>query len=59
MALLAHHIGVELFGREFSPETPMEHVVAFGVAGVMLALMLYGSYAALRDFRKWRRGSVA
>ncbi|MBL8794668.1 MAG: hypothetical protein JNM56_12245 [Planctomycetia bacterium] len=59
MNLLAHHFGVELFGREFSPETPMEHVVTFGVTGLMLSLMVYGAYAAARDFRRWRRGGVA
>jgi hypothetical protein len=55
MRVIAHHIGVEFFGHEFSPETPMEHAVAFGVTGLVLALVAYGAYAALRDFRRWLR----
>jgi hypothetical protein len=55
MPLFGHHIGVEFFGHEFSPETPMEHVMAFGLTGVVLALVVYGAYAAVRDFRRWLR----
>jgi len=55
MYLFAHHIGVELLGREFSPETPFEHVCTFGIVGVMLALMVYGAYAAVRDWRRSRQ----
>lgn len=56
MTLLAHHIGVEFFGHEFSPETPLEHAVAFGLTGVFLALTAYGAYAAIRDLRRGLRG---
>jgi hypothetical protein len=52
MSLFAHHIAVELFGREYSPETPMEHAVAFGLTGVVLALTAYGAYAVVRDLRR-------
>jgi hypothetical protein len=55
MPLFGHHIAVEFFGHEFSPETPMEHVMAFGITGVVLALVAYGAYAAVRDFRRWLR----
>jgi hypothetical protein len=55
MTLFAHHIGVELFGREFSPETPLEHAVAFTVTSLVLALTVYGAYAAVRDVRRWLR----
>jgi hypothetical protein len=55
MILFGHHIGVEILGREFSPETPTEHAVVFAITGVMLALMVYGAYAAVRDFRRWRQ----
>jgi hypothetical protein len=54
MTLWAHHVAVELFGREFSPETPLEHALAFGVSGLLLALMVYGAYAGLRDLARWR-----
>jgi hypothetical protein len=55
MMVIAHHIGVEILGREFSPETPAEHALVFGITGIMLALMLYGAYAAVRDLRRWRQ----
>ncbi len=55
MPLFGHHIAVEFFGQEFSPETPLEHVCAFGLTGVVLALVGYGAYAAVRDFRRWLR----
>lgn len=53
MILFAHHIGVEFFGHEWSPETPMEHFVAFSISGLVLALMVYGAYAGVRDLRRW------
>jgi hypothetical protein len=49
MTLFAHHVAVELFGREFAPQTPLEHALAFGATGLVLALALYGAYAAVRD----------
>lgn len=55
MHLFGHHIGVEIMGREFSPETPMEHVIMFGITGVVLLLMSYGAYALVRDVRRWRQ----
>jgi hypothetical protein len=55
MALFAHHIAVEIFGKEYSPQTPMEHALVFGGTGLVVALVLYGAYAAVRDVRRWRR----
>lgn len=43
MFLFAHHVAVELFGREFSPHTPLEHVCAFAVVGTILGLAAYGA----------------
>jgi hypothetical protein len=54
MPLLGHHVAVEILGREFSPETPLEHAVMFGLTAVVLGLLIYGAYAAVRDFRRWR-----
>jgi hypothetical protein len=42
--LFAHHVAVELFGREFSPHTTFEHVCAFGGVGLILALAAYGGW---------------
>jgi hypothetical protein len=54
MNLFAHHVGVELFGREFAPETPAEHVMAFAIVACVVALTVYGAFAAVRDLRRWR-----
>jgi hypothetical protein len=59
MVLWAHHVAVEVFGREYSPETPLEHVMAFGVTGLLVGLMAYGAYAGLRDLLRWRRRRTA
>jgi len=59
MFLFAHHVAVELFGREFSPRTPLEHVCAFGAVGVILALAAYGAITLagkLRSGARARRG---
>lgn len=53
--MFAHHIGVEILGREYSPETPMQHVVVGVVSLAVLALIVYGAYAAVRDIRRWLR----
>jgi hypothetical protein len=44
MFLFAHHMAVELFGREYSPRTPLEHALAFGTVGLVLALAAYGAW---------------
>lgn len=44
MIPLAHHVAVELFGREYSPRTPLEHACAFGLVGIILALSVYGGW---------------
>lgn len=58
MTPFAHHIEVELFDIvRICPETPMEHAAAFAVTAALLGLVVYGTYAAIRDFRGWlRRG---
>jgi hypothetical protein len=55
MLVFGHHVAVELFGREFSPQTPLEHATAFSATGLVLALTVYGAYAAVRDVRRWLR----
>jgi hypothetical protein len=45
MNLFAHHVAVELFGREYAPRTPLEHVCAFGATGLVLALAVYGAWS--------------
>ena len=42
--VLAHHVAVELFGREFSPHTVLEHICAFTVVGLILGTSAYGTW---------------
>jgi hypothetical protein len=42
--LFAHHVAVELFGREFSPRTPLEHICTFAAVGCLFALAGYGAW---------------
>ncbi len=44
MLIFAHHVAVELFGREYSPQTPLEHVCAFTVVTLILATSAYGTW---------------
>jgi len=44
MLLFAHHMAVEIFGREFAPRTPLEHFLAFFAVGTVLALACYGAW---------------
>jgi hypothetical protein len=48
-------MAVEILGTEYSPETPLEHVMVFGVTGIVLGLTVYGACALVRDMRRWRR----
>jgi len=58
--VLAHHVAVELFGREYSPQTVLDHVCAFTVVGLILATSAYGTWtiaARLAAGRRVRRAS--
>jgi hypothetical protein len=63
MTLFAHHargiIDLEVMGYDLTPDGMTEHVIAFAIAAVLLALLSYGAYAAVRDFLGWRRRRVA
>jgi hypothetical protein len=58
MVLFGHHtqgfLEIEIMGQPF-PTGPMEHGLAFSVAGMALVLIVYGAYAGVRDFRHWLR----
>jgi hypothetical protein len=43
--MIAHHMAVEIFGREYAPHTPLEHVCVFAAMGLVLGLAVYGAYA--------------
>jgi hypothetical protein len=44
MILFAHHVGVELFGREYSPVTVFDHVCAFTVVSLILVTSAVGAW---------------
>jgi hypothetical protein len=44
MLVFAHHMAVELFGREFSPHGVFEHVCTFGAISLLLATSAYGTW---------------
>jgi hypothetical protein len=44
MILFAHHVGVELFGREYSPVTVFDHVCAITVVSLILVTSVVGTW---------------
>ncbi len=64
MIVFGHHtegiFQIEILGREF-PDGMTEHALAFGATAVVVALVVYGVWAAVRDTRSWlkRRRTVA
>ena len=55
--LLAHHVAVELFGREYSPRTPLEHACVFGAMALVLGLAVYGAWTLTRQVLASVRGA--
>jgi hypothetical protein len=59
--LFAHHaeamFNIEFNGRDY-PDGMTEHAIFAGIAIAVLLLMSYGLFAAIRDFRRWRRRPV-
>jgi hypothetical protein len=45
MIMFAHHMAVELLGREFSPHGVLEHVCVFAALGLIAATSAYGTWA--------------
>jgi len=48
MILFAHHIAVEILGREYSPTTVFEHVCLFAITGLILSTSAYGTWTLAR-----------
>ncbi len=55
MMFLAHHVAVELLGREYSPQTVFEHVCLFAITGLILGTSAYGSWTIARKLVDARR----
>jgi hypothetical protein len=50
MIVFAHHMAVELLGREFSPHGVLEHVCVFAALGLIAATSAYGTWALAMKF---------
>ncbi len=44
MTLLAHHVAIELLGREYSPTTVFEHVCLATITALILGTSAYGTW---------------
>jgi hypothetical protein len=44
MLLFAHHMGIELLGREFSPEGVVQHVCVFATLALLAGTSAYGTW---------------
>ncbi len=51
MFFFAHHMAVELLGREFSPHGPIEHICTFLVIGFLLATSAFGTWTLFQKLR--------
>jgi hypothetical protein len=51
----AHHMAVELFGREFAPQGAFEHAFAFGAISLLLATSAYGTWSLAAKALEWTR----
>lgn len=56
MLMFAHHVAVELFGREFSPQGVVQHVCVFAALGLILATSAYGAAALTARVVELRTG---
>ena len=60
MLLFAHHMAVELLGREFSPHGVAQHVCVFAALGLIVGTSAYGTWtlaAKALEGRRARRGN--
>jgi hypothetical protein len=44
MFFFAHHMGVEILGREFSPHGVVEHICVFTALALILGTSAYGTW---------------
>ena len=45
MFVFAHHMGVEILGREFSPQGVVQHVCVFAALALVAGTSAYGTWA--------------
>ena len=59
MSLLAHHVAVELLGREYSPQTVFEHVCLLAITAFILGTSAYGTWTIARKLMAARKLKVS
>jgi hypothetical protein len=52
MVMFAHHMAVELFGREFAPHGTLQHVCVFAAVALVMATSAYGSWTLFKKARE-------
>jgi hypothetical protein len=55
MLPFAHHMAVEILGREYSPQTPLEHACVFAALAFIVGTSLYGTYVLALKAREAMR----
>ncbi|GAC1466977.1 MAG: hypothetical protein NVSMB9_08070 [Isosphaeraceae bacterium] len=48
MTILAHHMAVEILGREFAPQGVLQHVCTFAALGFLFTTSAYGTFLLFR-----------
>jgi hypothetical protein len=62
MLVFAHHMAVELLGREFSPHGVVQHVCVFAAVALVVGTSAYGTCilaAKVLNRRRGRSGELA
>ena len=59
MFLFAHHMAVELFGREFAPHGTLQHLCAFAAIGLIVGTSAYGAWSLAAKMIAARRSRRA
>ncbi len=56
MLIFAHHMAVELLGREFSPQGVVQHVCVFAAFALVAGTSAYGTWVLFGKAVDWIRG---
>jgi hypothetical protein len=52
MFVFAHHMAVEILGREYSPHTVFEHICVFVALSLLFSTSAYGTWTILQKMRE-------
>ena len=58
--LFAHHIGIEIMGREYEPQGTLQHILVFGASILLFGLAGVGFVTTFRRIaQRMRSGSYS